>query len=379
MPRFTISSPYDHHGSYRCRLSIAGRKIWCPVEDTPEGATRLAEQCARELTQGEELTVSGALEKYLDFQSAKGNRPTSLDNNRTVLQRFFGGALERPLSWVNASRAQELYEELRRRPGPRGRVPAVDTHRNYLAQARSFLQWAQGQRLVKANPLGAVVGVGRRSKGKKQLRIDEARQLRAHCLELAPFDDGALAALMALLLAMRASEIITRTVRDVDDGGRKIWVDHHEESGFRTKTAAGRRLLDVPEELQPLLLNRIAGRRPGELLFPAEGGGRHWRDWPTEQVRRLCAEAGVPLVCAHALRGQHATLAIQAGASPLLVAAALGHESPSTTLGAYAAPGSAQHATQNRVTDLLRQRRERPGSEKCPQRVPKPEKKNPRR
>lgn len=355
MSRIAISAPYEHHGNYRCRLYVQGRKIWCPVETSPEAAERTAQQCAAELTQGEELTVSGALQRYLDFQAAKGNRENSLNNNRTALLRFFGPVLDRPLTVVTPNRAESLYEALREQPGPKGKPLGVDSHRNYLAQARTFLTWAQGQRLVRSNPLGAVMGIGRRSKGKKQLRIDEARRLFAYCIALAPDDDGALAALMALLMAMRASEIVTRTVRDVDDGGRKIWVDHHEQSGFQTKTEAGRRLLDVPEELRQLLLDRTKGRRPDQLLFPTDKGGRHWRDWPSEQVRRLCDQAGVPVVCAHALRGQHATLAIQAGASPQIVAAALGHESSATTLGAYAAPGTAQRAKQARVSQVLRQ------------------------
>jgi len=53
------------------------------------------------------------------------------------------------------------------------------------------------------------------------------------------------------------------------------------------------------------------------------------------------------------MRGLHATLAIQAGASPDLVARSLGHESASMTLSAYAAPGSAAQAQQNTVLAAL--------------------------
>ena len=52
------------------------------------------------------------------------------------------------------------------------------------------------------------------------------------------------------------------------------------------------------------------------------------------------------------MRGLHATLAIEAGASPDVVARSLGHRSASMTLSAYVAPGSAKAATATRVQNL---------------------------
>jgi len=54
------------------------------------------------------------------------------------------------------------------------------------------------------------------------------------------------------------------------------------------------------------------------------------------------------------MRGLHATLAIQAGASPDIVARSLGHESATMTLSAYAAPGSAAGAQQSTVLATLK-------------------------
>ena len=107
------------------------------------------------------------------------------------------------------------------------------------------------------------------------------------------------------------------------------------------------------------------GRRPapGGADFPRELCrdklplalllGPHDRDWPRHWVQRICKLAKVPEVCAHSMRGLHATLAIEAGASPDVVARSLGHESASMTLSAYAAPGSAESANADRLHDLL--------------------------
>src|SRR5262249_58423038 len=55
-------------------------------------------------------------------------------------------------------------------------------------------------------------------------------------------------------------------------------------------------------------------------------GGRARRD-------RLCRLAKVPVVCAHRLRGTHASLAEAVGISSHAVANSLGHESVRTTHG----------------------------------------------
>ncbi len=230
-----------------------------------------------------------------------------------------------------------------------GKPLSAHSHRNMLAEAKTFLGWCLDQRFIGQNPLAAVKGVGKRRHGKPQLRIDEARKLRALCHELAAAgEDGPVAVLMGLLMGMRAGEIVSRTARDLDDGGRILWIPD-------SKTEAGKRTVEVPDELQPYLLARCEGKPHSALIFPAKRRGKHWRDWVAEETRRLCKLADIPVVCAHSLRGFVATVAIQAGGAPHLVAAALGHVSPTTTLQSYALPGSAQHAQQRRALDRLGQ------------------------
>jgi integrase len=152
---------------------------------------------------------------------------------------------------------------------------------------------------------------------------------------------GAVAAMMALLLGMRASEIISRVVRDLDDEGRLLWIPD-------AKTEAGKRTLRVPELLRPYLEQLAAGKAPEALLF-----GKHWRDWPREWVRQICRAAGVPEVGAHSMRGLHSTLALDAGVTGQAVAASLGHESTATTMQSYASPDAVSTARQRRALTVL--------------------------
>ena len=91
-----------------------------------------------------------------------------------------------------------------------------------------------------------------------------------------------------------------------------------------------------------------AARKPDERLF-----GFHWRDWPRHQVQRICDLANVRRVTAHGMRGLHATLAVDAGAISSAVAAALGHESFTTTRLNYASSDAIERAQQKRALMVL--------------------------
>src|SRR5262249_44423046 len=123
--------------------------------------------------------------------------------------------------------------------------------------------------------------------------------------------------------------------------GRLLWIPE-------SKTEAGRRTLVVPDMLRPLLSSLAEGKKSTDLLF-----GQHDRSWPRKWGQKICREVRVPEVTAHGMRGLHSTLALEAGQTAPVVAAALGHESPTTTLASYAAPGAGTAARQRRTLQVL--------------------------
>ncbi len=162
-------------------------------------------------------------------------------------------------------------------------------------------------------------------------------------------DHGATATLVALLLGMRASEITTRRVADMDEDsapGDLLWIPC-------AKTSAGRRTLEVPEVLRPLLVACCEGKEPERYVFEVEPGKPHWRDWIIGNVHRICTLAKVPKVTAHAMRGLLAKITAERGLAGHLIAATLGHEDERTTMNAYAAPGAAAAGTTRRGLTLL--------------------------
>ena len=349
-----IEGPFAHGAGYRCRVLTASGPRWCPTRPTRDHAYRMAEQVVSIAMQDGQLSVRQALEAYLDYQTSKGNRTGSVTTSGHVLRRFFGSFLDSPLHKITPQRGADLYEKLRTGRGERtGEAISASTHRGNLSQAKTFLSWCVERGWLRSNPLDKVKPVGQKRHGKPQLTINEARLLYGVCLREAERDDGALAVLLALTMGMRAGEIVSRTVRDLDDGGRLLRVMPNEALGFLPKTERSKRAVPIPQVLQPLLLARTRHKLPGALLLVAEGGGAHWRDWVSEQTRRLCKLTGVPVVCAHSLRGVASTAAVEAGVAVEAVASLLGHESSRMTRQSYIRPGTAEQAEREQTQRLL--------------------------
>jgi integrase len=191
---------------------------------------------------------------------------------------------------------------------------------------------------------------GQRNRGKKQLRIDEARKLVDLCIKKANAgDDAAIGVLTALLLGVRPSEVTDRVVRDLDDHGSLLWIDFG-------KTKRSRRTLEIPALLRPYLLALAKDRKPDEQLITrnkTKRGNRRDRHWLLHWLGAYCDEAKVPRVCTHSLRGLHATLATEAGQTSHAVASALGHETPAVTHAHYIDRGATRRANTKRVVRAL--------------------------
>lgn len=270
-------------------------------------------------------TVAQSVDEYLDAKRSEGVKESSL----TTLAYRLKGMLrttdrDRPLASVTPAVAKRWLAD---RKTKRGARPTTDTLVGELVAAQGWSAWCVEQGFLRSDPFADLEIKGARSRGKQQLRIDEAR--RYVDVALSESSREGIAAAMALLMGMRASEITGRQVRDVDDGGRVLWIE-------RAKTRKGDRHLEIPEVLRTPLLELCAGRRSTDLLF-----GDVDRHWVGYHVRRLCDKAKVPVVSPHGLRGTQASIAVQA--RPVEhVAEALGQSGPGVTRRHYLAKGAEQ-------------------------------------
>ncbi len=346
-----VLGPYEERGRWRLIIVEEGgrRSVFLP---TREEALRFKAGTQREIAPPPSRRIADVLAQWHTHKLREAQcKPESIKQQYRRLQAFLAPVAELDIAALTPKRAAALYAEATLRPSAKtGCIPAVASHRFDLWVAQSFFRWSVRQGYVGASPFRDVKPVGKMNAGKPQLRIEEARRFTEAAIGYFAETQSPLAigALVALTMGLRTSEVLDRVVRDLDDGARYLWID-------AGKTANARRHLEVPELVQPYLLQLAAGKHPEQRLFgDSQGGGRRYRQKMWEMVRRLCQRAEVPRVCTHSLRGLWATLAVQSGAASHVVAANLGHHSFQVTERHYAQGAAVKNAATARVLGVLR-------------------------
>jgi integrase len=347
-----VKGPYSERGGTRFRLRIVENSSKKDLYfSSEEEALAIMADLQRELGSLTQRQLGEVIDEYCSEKELLGRaKAQTCSDQRERLRFFLRDHLEQDLKALTPLSAVALYKSAVQEPTPKtGRPMAAASHRFYLSLAKTFFAWAERKKYVAVNPFKEVQPVGRVSTGKPQLRIDEAQQFVTVGLRL--FDEEqdllALGSVMALLMGLRASEVLLRQVRDIDRGATILWID-----GGKTRNA--RRYLDVPAVLQPRLRKLTIDRAGDELLLgQSRDGVRRDRRSLWVAVGRICRTAGVPRVCPHSLRGLWATLGVQSGAVSHAVAASLGHGSFEMTAKHYAQPEVVSGACTARMIDML--------------------------
>lgn len=159
-------------------------------------------------------------------------------------------------------------------------------------------------------------------------------------------------AILLVCTGLRKAEALALTWDDISDSHIRVnkaldYFNHGHPTVKEPKTKAGNRSVPVLDVLRPFI-QRPAGSKPGDLVFPAPSsnrsgaGGRHMTERQYEGAwMRYCAAAGFigadgkPIITAHNLRHATATLLYESGVDELTAQAILGHASPTTTRDIY--------------------------------------------
>ena len=343
--RVRILGPYRNRGKWRV-VFVDGQARKSLCLPSYEDALAVIAKCKQEVERIQTKTIGASLQDYRAYLlSMRGALPSTADHVYSSLASWL--PLSRLVHSLTPAQAQRLYEELTQTIRPStGRVLAAATHQYFLTCAKSWGRWACKERLIHSNPFAEVAGLGKKHRGKPQLRIDEAKLLAGTVQGLADAGDAdALAILLMLHLGLRQGEVGARIARDVDAQGSLLWIT-------AGKTANAERRLQVPECLRTPLMALARRKEPGQLLF-AEGNTAPSRQHFWGKLRLFCRRAQVPQVCPHSLRGLHASLALEAGATGEIVAQALGHGSFQVTARHYATPQSVAGSRAARVSAAL--------------------------
>lgn len=224
-----------------------------------------------------ERTVAKVAEKWAEAVAENGASASHVSKCTKYIARLFPDAERLPLAELaKDSVCRAAYDNVRKTASraPGGKPLSVDAHRNMLTYARMFCKWCMEapRQYLEVSGFASVKGVGKRKKGatsKQQLTIDEGRIFLQVCRMAAnDGDQGAVAAMITLLMGLRADTVANRTVRQVDDNCRKLWVDG--------KSEAGRMLKPIPAPLQPYFAQLIKGKDKDASIwdYSRNGAGR---------------------------------------------------------------------------------------------------------
>ena len=345
-PTLRVWGPYPE-GEQRFRLKIAESGVERSLTfRSLDEAEEVKADLLRRHGGSVRRTVGEVVSEWLAWcVEVRGIKPPTVESYGRISSWLPQGVI---FGQVTESDARTIYQRQIEHVSEHTKRPvSVATHHLFLWVAKRLWAFGVSQGYSRTNPWAKLSAVGRKPTGKTQLRIDEARRFEAVALSRAQAGDvPALGALLMMYLGLRQGEVAARVARDIDDGGRVLWVP----SG---KTKNARRRLKIPEHLRPLVLAVAKDKRPDEPIFYPTHHQQHHRGFYVGQVKRLCRMASVPEVVPHSLRGLHATLALEGGATADAVAKALGHSSFAMTAQHYASPSSVANSRSSRVADAL--------------------------
>lgn len=138
---------------------------------------------------------------------------------------------------------------------------------------------------------------------------------------------------------MRSGEMLALTPADFDFIANTVSITKNyarqngEDLILEPKTPKSRRVIPLSPSLAQMVQTYL-----GKLYEPEQGkrifsGSSKYTLWT--EMRRGCKKSGVKLIRVHDLRHSHASLLIEMGYAPLIIAERLGHENIETTLQIY--------------------------------------------
>lgn len=137
---------------------------------------------------------------------------------------------------------------------------------------------------------------------------------------------------------MRIGELLALTLNDIDLEAKTININktlqrlNAEDIITPPKTPKSNRVVLIPDFLCEDIKNYIAtlyAPEPTDRLFPFN------RQTFSYEIKITCQKTGIKKIRIHDLRHSHASLLIELGFTPLLIAERLGHEKVETTLNTY--------------------------------------------
>ncbi len=328
-------------------VSIAAgkrKRFYCKSK---QEAIRKRNEALRELERGTLATgprrkLGEYLEDWLENVHKRKLRVGTYVNYKKLVRYMVADLGDVWLEKLTPQRVQEFYAK-KQDEGLSSKV-VHEIHGVLHLALKNAVRWG----LVARNVCDLVTPPRIVSREVKPLSVEQARVLvqhvRGHRLEVL--------LAMAIVTGMRRGELLALRWSDIDfDRGRLLVlhsVDFIARYGYvedKPKTAAGRRVIDLPMFLLDMLRQHrlcvlelreaVANWEDRDLVFPNRRGGYMHPNHMGEQFRKLLKDAGLPPIHFHDLRHSAASILLCMGVNVKAIQELLGHSDISITLRTY--------------------------------------------
>lgn len=278
-----------------------------------------------------DMTFGALIDLYMADAKAR-LRPTTVDNKTWIIEKkILPYFRDQRVSDITPAKIRKWQTDLI------GKGYAPTYLKTINNQMTAVLNYAVRYYGLASNPAEAAGSMGKRTAGEMDFwTLDEFEKFIAGM-------EGEPTARMAFNLlfwtGVREGELLALTLKDVDFDRSGIYIRRSfarlggDDLIQEPKTPKSRRFIPCPAFLMDMLRDYVARLyeyNPADRLFPFT------KKWVNNQLRQCCARTGVKLIRVHDIRHSHASMLVNSGADPLLIADRLGHEKVTTTLGTYA-------------------------------------------
>ena len=286
------------------------------------------------------------VELYLD-DAGHRMKPSTMATKRmiytTKILPYFG---ETRLDEIGPADVRSWQNAMMSRTNERGQPFAKTYLRTMHGQLTAVFNYAMRYYRLKENPCRVAGSIGTK-KGENVNFWTKEEFLRF--LETQRCNKATYTMFMVLYYTgMREGELLALTLEDIDFERMEIRINKtyqriaRQDIVMTPKTPKSNRVISMSPALGECLrryLERLEGSDGPEV--PADrraAGGRifpYSRYYLYRQLKKGCTAAGVKTIRVHDLRHSHASLLVEMGYSPLLIAERLGHDHVQTTMDTY--------------------------------------------
>lgn len=282
------------------------------------------------------MTLSAFVDLYLDDMKPR-IRASTLENKRFIfrllINPYFGN---KSMSEITPPDVRKWQNELIKKEYVEGKQYSQTYLKTVNNQLTALFNYAVKYYDLRENPCHKAGSMGKKNAEEMQFWTTEEYKTFREAVKDKPRSYMAFQTLY--YTGMRIGELMALTKADIDLESGVVSVNksynrlNGEDVITPPKTPKSNRVISIPPFLCDELwayMAQIYDLKDSDRLFPFT------KYFLEHEMVRGCKRSGVKKIRLHDLRHSHASLLIELGFSPLLIAERLGHEKVETTLNTY--------------------------------------------